>query len=59
MQYIVKITKFNNQARITLPKSFLRNTRMEESKYAVLDDKDIKTPTIRRFQVEDGTKNNG
>ncbi|MBA7495081.1 hypothetical protein ES702_05660 [subsurface metagenome] len=47
--YIVKVTEAAGQHRITLPKAFCVEHKINEVEYLVIDDRDPENITIGRF----------
>ena len=49
MIWLIKVTEAAGQHRITLPKKFCKEHKINEIDYMVIDDRDPEQITIRRF----------
>lgn len=59
MKYVCKITRSQGQAKITLPKQFIENRRLEESNYVIIDDREKGQAVIRGAGFEENDNKQG
>ena len=59
MKYVCKITRSAGQARITLPKGFIENRRLEARRYIIIDDRPKGQAIIRGVAFEENTDRKG
>ncbi|TES92264.1 MAG: hypothetical protein E3J94_02820 [Desulfobacteraceae bacterium] len=57
MKYVCRITKSGGQARITLPRGFMENRRLDERNYVIIDDRKRGQAIIKGVAFEE--LNNG
>jgi len=57
MKYVCKITRSGGQSRITLPKGFIENRRLDARNYVIIDDRKTGQAIIKGVAFEE--KNNG
>ena len=55
MKYLCKITKSGGQARITLPKGFMENRRLDARDYVMIDDRKQGQAIIRGVAFEENS----
>lgn len=49
MRWVMKVTSFGNQHRITLPGTFCKTHDIKDIDYVIIDDEDPEQITIRRL----------
>jgi len=50
MRWVMKVSKYGNQTRITLPGSFCKTHGIDDSDYMIIDDREPNNITIRRLE---------